>query len=69
MITFRLFDRKTKNYLLTEDGIIFSTPLYAEAEEYRYDYLQERGLLPYMVVIHKFNNQTFVGEVMNLIMN
>lgn len=72
MLTYKLYNSKDRCYLMTEDGMEFSTSDYMEAEESRWEYLR-RGcwpnLPPYIICIHKFDNDVFQGEVLNIIMN
>lgn len=72
-MTYKLFDRREKTYLVDELGIEFATIDYQEAEDCRWEYLQA-GNYPEMsltvIAIHQFDdNGIFKGEVMNMIMN
>lgn len=69
---YKLFDKRNQSYLMEEDGTEFTTEDVAEAEENRNVFLRERHLLSfgkYIIAIHMYDDEIFLGEVMDVNLN
>jgi len=69
MKTYKLFDKRYDTYLVEEDGNEFVTPDIDDAEDQRWYYLRRSKCPEFVITIHEFHDNIYVGEIQSIILN